>query len=287
MSAAAVSAATAESFAVRVEGLTKRFKSAEVLSDLSFEIPWGEVFGLAGPNGSGKTTVLRVLAGLCRPDDGFAEVAGADVVTEQPRLRRLVGYVPDHFGVYESMTAAQYLVFYASCYRLPKRDAERAAADLLALVGLSAKRDDQVNYLSRGMKQRLCLARALVHDPDVLLLDEPASGLDPRARGEMRELVGALADMGKTVVFASHILPELAEACSSFGLLHDGRMLAFGPVSELLGEGGNLEELFMSATTPEEDPEEEGPEEDVEETEETEEETDGLGEEPGVGGPGG
>jgi ABC-2 type transport system ATP-binding protein len=245
MSLAAAASATAGDVAVLAEGLTKRYKSAEALSGLSLEVPWGEVYGLAGPNGSGKTTALRVLAGLCRPDAGWAEVAGADVVSEAGRLRRLVGYVPDHFGVYESMTAAQYLAFYASCYRIPRRQAEAAVGDLLALVGLTSKRDEQVDHLSRGMKQRLCLARALVHDPQVLLLDEPASGLDPRARGEMRDLVAALGEMGKTVVLASHILPELAEVCSSFGLVHEGRLVASGAGTELL-DG----ELFMSATSP-------------------------------------
>jgi ABC-2 type transport system ATP-binding protein len=246
--------------AIRAEGLTKSFPSGEALASLTFEVAWGEVFGLTGPNGCGKTTALRVLAGLCRPDKGWAEVAGADVISETRRLRWLVGYVPDHFGVYESMTAAEYLSFYASCYRLPRKQAARAVTDLLALVGLSAKSEEQVNYLSRGMKQRLCLARALVHDPQVLLLDEPASGLDPRARAEVVELIAALGEMGKAVVITSHILPELAEVCSSFGLLHEGRMVAFGPAAELLGESGDLGELYLAATGPaEEGPAEEGP----------------------------
>jgi ABC-2 type transport system ATP-binding protein len=236
--------------AVRAEGLTKRFRYEEALSDLSFEVTWGQAFGLVGPNGAGKSTLLRVLAGLCRPDEGTAEVAGMDVAKQPVRLRRLVGYVPDHFGFYEPMTPAEYLDFYASCYRLPRRQRAQVVEDLLALLGLSSKRDEQVNSLSRGMKQRLCLARALVHDPEVLLLDEPASGLDPRARAETFELVSALVEMGKTVLIASQILPELADICSSFGFLLEGAMVAYGPAGELLENYANLEELFMALTEP-------------------------------------
>jgi ABC-2 type transport system ATP-binding protein len=236
--------------AVRAEGLSKRFGHEEVLSCVSFEVAWGQTFGIVGPNGAGKSTLLRVLAGLSRPDEGTVEVAGADVSRQPVRLRRAVGYVPDHFGFYEPMTAAEYLGFYASCYRMPRRQAAQAVEDLLALVGLSSKRDEQVNSLSRGMKQRLCLARALVHDPEVLLLDEPASGLDPRARAETFELVSALAEMGKTVVVASHILPELADLCSSFGLLHEGSIVAYGPADQLLDGYASLEELFLALTEP-------------------------------------
>ncbi len=181
---------------------------------------------------------LRILAGLARPSAGWAEVDGVDVATERDQLHELVGYMPDFFGVYDSMTAAEYLAFYASCYRLPKHLTARVVTDLLELVHLGSKQEAQVNTLSRGMKQRLCLARALVHDPKVLLLDEPASGLDPRARGEMRELVQALREMGKTIVLSSHILPELAEMCTSYGIIHDGRMVAHGPAGAILGQAG-------------------------------------------------
>jgi ABC-2 type transport system ATP-binding protein len=236
--------------AVRVEELSKSFGHQEVLSGVSFEVGWGEAFGLVGTNGAGKSTLLRVLAGLSRPDAGVVEVAGVDATKEPVQLRRLVGYVPDHFGFYEPMTAAEYLAFFASCYRLPRRQAARAVDDLLALVGLSAEHDEQVDNLSRGMKQRLCLARALVHDPEVLLLDEPASGLDPKARAESFELLSALTEMGKTVVIASHILPELAAACSSFGVLHEGSVVAYGPGSQLLAGYPSLEELFLALTEP-------------------------------------
>jgi ABC-2 type transport system ATP-binding protein len=223
---------------IKAEGLRKVYGGTVALADLTFEVPEGEVFGFIGANGAGKTTTLRILAGLARPSGGWAEVDGVDVARERGRLHELVGYMPDFFGVYDSMTAAEYLAFYASCYRLPKHLVNRVVADLLELVHLSAKRDAQVDSLSRGMKQRLCLARALVHDPKVLLLDEPASGLDPRARSEMRELVRALREMGKTIVLSSHILPELAEMCSSYGIIHDGRMVANGPARAILDNLG-------------------------------------------------
>ena len=222
---------------IRAEGLTKRYGSTEALTGLSFEVPEGEVFGFIGANGAGKTTTLRILAGLSRPDAGWARVDGLDVVDDLPRLHGLIGYMPDFFGVYDSMTAAEYLTFYASCHQVPKHLTPRVVNDLLELVALAPKRDAQVDSLSRGMKQRLCLARALVHDPKVLLLDEPASGLDPRARTEMRELVSVLQEMGKTIVLSSHILPELAEMCSSYGVIHDGRMFASGPARSHLGRG--------------------------------------------------
>jgi ABC-2 type transport system ATP-binding protein len=223
---------------IKAEGLRKVYGTTEALSDLSFEVREGEVFGFIGANGAGKTTTLRILAGLTRPSEGWAEVDGADVVTDRAQLHELVGYMPDFFGVYDSMTAAEYLAFYAHCYRLPGHVVSRVVSDLLELVQLTPKRDEQVDTLSRGMKQRLCLARALVHDPRVLLLDEPASGLDPRARAEMRELVQALREMGKTIVLSSHILPELAEMCSSYGIIHDGRMVAHGPAGAILDSLG-------------------------------------------------
>ncbi|HXW80595.1 MAG TPA: ABC transporter ATP-binding protein [Acidimicrobiales bacterium] len=225
---------------ISAEGLTKRYGSTEALSGLSFQVPEGEVFGFIGANGAGKTTTLRILAGLSRPDAGWAKVDGVDVLGDVPSLHGVIGYMPDFFGVYDTMTAAEYLAFYASCYRVPKHLVDRVADDLLELVALTGRRDAQVDSLSRGMKQRLCLARALVHDPKVLLLDEPASGLDPRARTEMRELVSVLREMGKTIVLSSHILPELAEMCSSYGVIHDGRMVASGPADAILAAVGPL-----------------------------------------------
>ena len=205
------------------------------LSDCSFQIDTGVVFGLVGPNGAGKTTTLRILAGLLQPTSGTASVDGVDLLTHPQLVRERVGWMPDFFGVYDRMTAREYLTFYASCYRIPRARVGRLAADLMDLVGLPDRMDTPVETLSRGMKQRLCLARALIPDPPVLLLDEPASGLDPRARVELRELVRELQSMGKTIVISSHILPELAEMCTSFGFIDDGRMVASGTLEDLTG----------------------------------------------------
>ncbi|HVC40906.1 MAG TPA: ABC transporter ATP-binding protein [Candidatus Saccharimonadales bacterium] len=215
--------------------LARAFGTRMALSDCSFEIDTGAVFGLVGPNGAGKTTTLRILAGLLQPTSGTASVDGVDVLTHPQVVRERVGWMPDFFGVYDRMTAREYLTFYASCYRIPRARVARLAEDLMDLVGLPDRMDMPVDALSRGMKQRLCLARALIPDPPVLLLDEPASGLDPRARVELRELVRELHSMGKTMVVSSHILPELAEMCTSFGFIDGGRMVAQGTLEELTG----------------------------------------------------
>lgn len=215
--------------------LARAFGTQMALSDCSFQIDTGTVFGLVGPNGAGKTTTLRILAGLLQPTSGTASVDGVDVLDHPQGVRERVGWMPDFFGVYDRMTAREYLSFYASCYRIPRARVGRLAADLMDLVGLPDRMDTPVEALSRGMKQRLCLARALIPDPPVLLLDEPASGLDPRARVELRELVRELHRMGKTIVVSSHILPELAEMCTSFGFIDGGRMVASGTLEELTG----------------------------------------------------
>jgi ABC-2 type transport system ATP-binding protein len=223
---------------VRVQDLTKRFGNLEAVTGLSFEVKRGAIFGFIGPNGAGKTTTLRVLAGLARPTEGDVNIEGVDIVAHPAALGKLTGYVPELFGVYDSMTAAEYLAFYAACYRVSRRLIGRVVADLLELVGLAGAREVPANKLSRGMKQRLCLARALVHDPSVLLLDEPASGLDPGARADMYELFRALQEIGKTLLVSSQILPELAEICTSFGVIQAGRMVACGPAQSLLSGPG-------------------------------------------------
>jgi ABC-2 type transport system ATP-binding protein len=217
-----------------VEGLTKVYGSRTALDHVSFEVPKGEIFGFVGPNGAGKTTTLRILAALLEPTSGRALIDGADVIEHPDQVHDRLGYMPDFFGVYDQLTAGEYLDFYASCYRQPKTRRKKIAADLLELVGLSDRRDQAVDTLSRGLKQRLCLARALVHDPAVLLLDEPASGLDPRARVEMREILKELQTMGKTIVISSHILPELTELCTMIGIIDQGRMRATGPVQDVI-----------------------------------------------------
>jgi ABC-2 type transport system ATP-binding protein len=219
---------------ITVEGLTKIYGSRTALDHVSFEVPKGEIFGFVGPNGAGKTTTLRILAALLEPTAGRALVDGADVIAHPDLVHERLGYMPDFFGVYDQLTAGEYLDFYAACYRQPKARRKKIADDLLELVGLTDRRDQAVDTLSRGLKQRLCLARALVHDPAVLLLDEPASGLDPRARVEMREILKELQTMGKTIIISSHILPELTELCTMIGIIDQGRMRATGPVQEVI-----------------------------------------------------
>ncbi len=219
---------------ITVDGLTKTYGARTALEAISFEVPRGEIFGFVGPNGAGKTTTMRILAGLLEPTAGRALIDGADVVAHPDSVHDRLGYMPDFFGVYDQLTAAEYLDFYAACYRQPKARRRKIADDLLELVGLADRRDQSVDTLSRGMKQRLCLARALVHDPAVLLLDEPASGLDPRARVEMREILKELQQMGKTILISSHILPELTELCSMIGIIDHGRMRATGPVQDVI-----------------------------------------------------
>ncbi len=219
---------------IKVEGLTKRYGKTLALDGVSFEVPEGEIFGFVGPNGAGKTTTMRILAALLDPSQGRASIDGFDVTTHPDAVHNRLGYMPDFFGVYDQLTVAEYLDFYAACYRLPRPRRQKIIGDLLELVGLPERRNHPVNTLSRGMKQRLCLARALVHDPAVLLLDEPASGLDPRARVEMREILKELKGMGKTIVISSHILPELTELCSMIGIIDRGRMRATGSVQDVV-----------------------------------------------------
>jgi ABC-2 type transport system ATP-binding protein len=203
------------------------------LDEVSFTVPKGEIFGFVGPNGAGKTTTIRILATLSSADAGEATVAGIPVAEDPAEVRNLIGYMPDFFGVYDRLTSAEYLEFYAACHGVARRKRPAVARELLELVDLTERRDAQVDTLSRGMKQRLGLARALVHDPAVLLLDEPASGLDPRARIEMKELIRELRRMGKTILISSHILPELEELCTWVGFIDAGRMAAAGPMAEV------------------------------------------------------
>ncbi len=219
---------------ITAENLTKVYGKRTALDQVSFEVPEGEIFGFVGPNGAGKTTTLRILAALLEPTSGRASIDGADVAQRPGQVHSRLGYMPDFFGVYDQLTVTEYLDFYAACYRQPKTRRTKIVNDLLELIGMTERRDQAVDTLSRGLKQRLCLARALVHDPVVLLLDEPASGLDPRARVEMREILRELRRMGKTIVISSHILPELTELCTMIGIIDQGHMLATGPVHEVI-----------------------------------------------------
>ena len=223
---------------IEIQGLSKVYGGVHAVNNVTFSVGPGEIFGFVGPNGAGKSTTLKILATLLPPTSGRALVNGLDVTTNVFAVRGLIGYMPDFFGVYDRLSSAEYLSFYAACYHIPRRRRGAIVSDLLELVNLTEKRDAQVNSLSRGMKQRLCLARALVHDPQVLLLDEPASGLDPRARIEMRELLKELRTMGKTIIISSHILPELSELCTSAAILERGQVLAAGPLDSLMGPAG-------------------------------------------------
>jgi ABC-2 type transport system ATP-binding protein len=218
---------------IEVHELRKSFGRQVALDGVDFTVPKGEIFGFVGPNGAGKTTTIRILATLAPSDSGGALIGGIPVGEDPAAVRELVGYMPDFFGVYDRLTSEEYLEFYAACHGVPRARRRRVAGELLELVDLGDRRQAQVDTLSRGMKQRLCLARALVHDPSVLLLDEPASGLDPRARIEMRELIKELRRMGKTILVSSHILPELEELCTWVGFIDDGKMVALGTMAEV------------------------------------------------------
>lgn len=219
---------------IELRDLTKQYGALTAVDSLTLSIDEGAVFGFIGPNGAGKTTTMRILTTLLRPTSGEARIAGHSVTTEPEAVRRVIGYMPDFFGVYEDMKVWEYLDFFAACYDVPRATRPAMIDDLLALVDLAAKRDVYVETLSRGMKQRLCLARTLTHDPQVLILDEPASGLDPRARIEMRELLRELQKMGKTIFFSSHILSEVDDICTSIGIIENGRLVASGNVVEMM-----------------------------------------------------
>jgi ABC-2 type transport system ATP-binding protein len=218
---------------IETTGLVKRYNGTVAVAGVDLEINAGEIFGLVGPNGAGKTTMLRMLATLLEPTSGDARIAGESVRRNPMAVRRVLGYMPDAFGVYDDMKVWEYLDFFGRCYGLTPARRRRMIGDLLELVDLVEKRDAYVASLSRGMQQRLCLAHALVHDPSVLLLDEPASGLDPRARVELRELLRELRKLGKTIVISSHILPELEELCTSVAIVDHGRVLAAGSIAEI------------------------------------------------------
>lgn len=218
---------------IRIEHLSKRYGKMEALKELTLEIEQGTVFGFVGPNGAGKSTTMSILATLLEPTSGKAYVGGYEVTKNPKQVRKLIGYMPDFFGVYDNLTAYEYLDFYGANYDIPAPERREIIPKLLELVNLTHKRDDFVDGLSRGMKQRLGLARCLVHNPEVLILDEPASGLDPRARIELREILKELRKMGKTIIISSHILPELAEMCNMIGIIEAGELIACGSMEDI------------------------------------------------------
>ena len=230
---------------VEVRSLCVKYGKTVAVRDLSFSIPKGEVFGFIGPNGAGKTTTIKVLATLLAPALGTARINGLDITRHPRPIRRQIGYMPDFFGVYDDLTVNEYLHFFAAAYRLDGRKRNSVVGDVLALTDLAEKKDTQVDALSRGMKQRLGLARVLLHDPELLLLDEPASGLDPRARIEIREILKALKEMGKTILVSSHILHELAQVCTCLGIIEAGRMVAEGSLEHIYRQLGLMRTIHV------------------------------------------
>ncbi|MBT8484673.1 MAG: ABC transporter ATP-binding protein [Phycisphaerales bacterium] len=214
--------------------LTKKYGELVALNNLNLGIEEGDCFGFIGPNGAGKTTTIKILATLLKPTWGEARIDGKVVGYQNPQIRPIIGYVPDFMGAYDDMVVSEYLQFFAACYDIHGRQRDQVVRDVLELTDLSYKANAEVNGLSRGMSQRLSIARVLLHDPKVLMLDEPASGLDPRARIEVRELLKELRRMGKTILISSHILHELAELCNSVGIIEQGQLIFSGSVSEIM-----------------------------------------------------
>ncbi len=219
---------------LKIRNLTKRYGRHTALDSLDLQIDRGEIFGFVGPNGAGKTTTMKIMAGLLKADAGEIYIDDIKLFEDYNRLKEVIGYMPDFFGVYDNLQVMEYLEFYASAYGMETRQARRLGGHLLEMVHLEGKEECYVDELSRGMKQRLCLARALIHDPQFLILDEPASGLDPRSRFEFKEILKELRDNGKTIIISSHILMELAEMCTSIGIIERGKMILQGSIKDIL-----------------------------------------------------
>lgn len=218
---------------LRIEGLKKTYGNYHALDGLDMEVKKGSLYGFVGPNGAGKTTTIKIMAGLICPDCGTVEVDGINALKEPDKTRDRIGYVPDYFGMYDNLKVYEYMEFFASCYGMEGLRARKLGRTLLDQVGLGNKEDFYVDGLSRGMKQRLCLARALIHDPALLIMDEPTAGLDPRTRLEFREMVRDLRESGKTILISSHLLSDLSELCTDIGIIDQGRMILHGSIEEI------------------------------------------------------
>jgi ABC-2 type transport system ATP-binding protein len=218
---------------IEITNLTKRYGTRTAVQDLNLAVEEGDIYGFVGPNGAGKTSTIRIMATLLAFNTGDILIEGFSVRENPREVRQRIGYMPDFFGVYNDLAVWEYLDFFGACYKIPEIERPRLIEDLLELVDLTHRRDDPVEKLSRGMKQRLSLARTLIHDPQVLILDEPASGLDPRARAEIRSLLMELSSLGKTIFFSTHILADVAEICTSVGIIEAGELIASGPLEEL------------------------------------------------------
>lgn len=217
-----------------IKNLVKKYGKFTAVDNLNLHINKGSIYGFVGPNGAGKTTTMKIIAGLLSATSGSVMINGEEVVKNPRLLREKIGYMPDFFGVYDNLKVTEYMDFYAGTYYIPYKERKDIIDNLLEIVDLTDKKDSYVDSLSRGMKQRLCLARSLVHDPELLILDEPASGLDPRARVEMKEVLKQLREMGKTIIISSHILPELAEMCTEIGIIDRGKLSAEGTVNHIM-----------------------------------------------------
>jgi len=235
---------------IETRDLTKKYGDFFAVKQLGLKLSAGDVFGFIGPNGAGKTTTMRMLSTLLDPTWGEAYVCGHSIYTHPREIRRMVGYMPDFFGVYDDMQVIEYLEFFAACYRINGRARQEVCDRVLDLVDLEFKRHEMANTLSRGQTQRLGLARVMLHDPQVLLLDEPASGLDPRQRIKMRELIKRLREMGKTIMISSHILPELADMCNKIGIIEKGELIVNEDVAEMMRRLRRQPVLFISVAGP-------------------------------------
>ena len=231
---------------LQIYELTKKYGSFTAVDKLSLHVKKGELFGFVGPNGAGKTTTIRIICGLMKPTSGRVQIGGEKAVIGSNDMKRMIGYVPDFFGVYDNLKVSEYMDMYGSMYSMNSREIEKISMDLLELVNLADKKDEYVDILSRGMKQRLCVARALIHNPQLLILDEPSSGLDPRARVEMVELLKNLRSMGKTIIISSHILSELSEMCTSIGIMDKGKLMTSGNIDAIMQKLENHKRIHIN-----------------------------------------
>lgn len=231
---------------LEIRDLHKAYGKYHALNGLNMTVKDGALYGFVGPNGAGKTTTVKIITGLLAADSGSVMIGGKDALRDVASLKGMIGYVPDFFGVYDNLTVSEYMEFFASCYRLDGLVARKRYTALLEQVGLEDRQDFYVDGLSRGMKQRLCLARALIHDPDILILDEPTSGLDPRTRFEFREILQELQSMGKTILISSHVLPELSELCTDIGILDQGRLVLEGSIRDILSRVNSSNPLVIT-----------------------------------------
>lgn len=230
---------------LEIKHLMKRYGKFTAVDDLNLTVTDSSIFGFVGPNGAGKTTTMKIMSGLLKATEGSVIIDGVDVTKNPKALKEHIGYMPDFFGVYDDLKVSEYMDFYAGTYYIPYADRQTLIDNLLDIVDLSHKKESYVDGLSRGMKQRLCLARSLIHDPKLLILDEPASGLDPRARVEMKEVLKQLQTMGKTIIISSHILPELAEMCTEVGIIDKGHIVVQGTVQEIMKQMTKVRRIQM------------------------------------------